>query len=371
MTNMAESNNIHWAQDEDLLEQFVMRRLTPEEAEEYGKHLRDCDRCRTIVEKEEELIAGIRLAGRDAIKKRMTERLDRRTSKDAMWYRMVGVAAVLILLVTIGIYNNWFISTEPQMEKSDRAEKFENRKEPAQTAVTQDAELRTKETSPGGAAKQGENERRSRFGVREDEKARPRVAPSAGKADAEVDKLSGLEAGNVAAAQLGDEKKDHVISARSASAVETTWIQGTVIPEMLDNRPAPSQLAAKALDEAGQLRKGKEESLLAGRVAKTSSSEMKSQSFAVTQRRRSDLPPSQLSSRQQAASVQTLLQKSPTGMQLTVFLDTLVSQKDLSGSRIQTIGDDSIVVNLGQRRIGYKLPSDWTGQGMQQIKKQK
>jgi hypothetical protein len=170
---------------------------------------------------------------------------------------------------------------------------------------------------------------------------------------------------------MGDEKKDHVISARSAPAAETTWIQGTVISGEVDNRPAPSEKAVKALDEAGQLRKGKEESLLAGRVAKTGSAETKSQSIVVTQRRLSDLPPSQFSLRQQGASVQTLLQRSPTGMQLTVFLDTLVSQKDLSRSRVQTIGDDSIVVNLGQRRIGYKLPSEWSGQGLQQIKKEK
>jgi hypothetical protein len=368
---VAESKNTHWAEDEELLEQFVLRRLTPEEAEQYRKHLHACDRCRTIVEKEQELIAGIRLAGREAIKKRMSARLSTRTSKYAMWYRMVGVAAVIILLVTIGIYSNWFVSTEPQMEKSDRADKFENRKEPDQTAVTQDAELRTKESSHGGAAKQGENERRTRFGGRTDEKARPQTAPSAAEAIAEVDKPRGREAGNVAAAVLGEEKKDHIISARSASAAEMTWIQGTEISGDVDNRPAPSEMAAKALDEAGQLRKGKEESLLAGRVGKMGPTEMKSQSFVVTQRRRSDLPPSQLSVRQQGASVQTLLTKSPSGIQLTVFLDTLVSQKDLRGSRIQTIGDDSIVVNLGQRQIGYKLPSEWSGQALQRTKKEK
>jgi hypothetical protein len=56
---------------------------------------------------------------------------------------------------------------------------------------------------------------------------------------------------------------------------------------------------------------------------------------------------------------------------MTVYLDSLLTKKDFDQTHVQTIGEDSIILNLGNRRVGYKLPPDWTGQGMQQTKKEK
>jgi hypothetical protein len=55
--------------------------------------------------------------------------------------------------------------------------------------------------------------------------------------------------------------------------------------------------------------------------------------------------------------IETLVEKSPTGLTMTLYLDSLVAGKDLESANIQTVDEDSIILNLGDQRIGYRLPA--------------
>jgi hypothetical protein len=48
---------------------------------------------------------------------------------------------------------------------------------------------------------------------------------------------------------------------------------------------------------------------------------------------------------------------------MTLYLDSLVDEKDLKSARVEALGDDSVVVRLGGKKILYRFPS---GQAAQQ-----
>jgi hypothetical protein len=366
---VSESKNIHWVENEDLLEQFVFGRLNSAEAAQLEEHLHECDRCREVVSNERVLVAGIRLAGRESMKRRLAQRVEERKSPVANWYRVAGVAAGIVLLVTVGVYNRWFTGTETHEQKQDRADRTERRVESA--PVTLPERQMAKSEKPSVDVSKG--------AVDEERKIVNQIAGAP--------KLSGAESGNIAGGQIdkledlkaleaGGEterraKKDRITTATAASTLAATWVEGAVISERDQNLPAVQAMSANAKDERAVLRKGKQENLLSGKSGNVDASDDRVQNFVVTQKPLSALPPSQRAQQQRATLVQTLIQKSPAGTLMTVFLDSLLTQKEFDQSRVQTIAEDSVVLNLGNRLVGYKLPSGWTGQGMQQTKKQK
>jgi hypothetical protein len=367
---VSESKSIHWVENEDLLEEFVLGRLERAEMARLTAHLDECDQCRKTVSNELLLVAGIRFAGRDAVKDRLAQRIEERKSKNVGWYRMVGVAAGIVLLVTVGIYNRWFIGTETQTEKQSRADTTEKRIEPAPLVA------------PQGQATNAEKPH-----VYDAKRARDQEAQTAPSVAAAVPKTAGAESGRIAGSQadkLGElkamdavrggersEKNDRAVAATAVSAIAPTWVEGTVITEGDQNRPAVQELAANAKDERSVLRKGKAENFLAGKGAGAGMKENVVQTFIFNQRPLTDLPSSQRRQQQNTSSVQTLLEKNSSGTNITVFLDSLLTKKEFDQTHVQTIGEDSIILNLGNRLVGYKLPPDWTGQGVQQTRRQK
>jgi hypothetical protein len=367
---VSESRDIHWSEDEDLLEQFVLGRLESVQVARLEKHLQECDRCRIAVAKERELAAGIRLAGRQTVKHRLAQRLEQRRYRSAGWYRVAGVAAGIVLLVTIGIYNRWFAANETQTDKQDRTDRIEKHVEP-EPPRSPERQVTDAEKPAGDASRQSAAENRQKAPSLAAGAPRAAGAQSGNITDARVDRLKDLKATNVAEEAERREKKDRITIVTGSSTVSAAWVQGIVITERDQNEPMPMETGAKAKDERAVLRKGKEENFLAGKSVNAKASQNTIQNFTVTQKLISDLPASQRTHLQEAASVQTLLQRNPTGTQITVFLDSLLTKKEFDQSRVKTIGEDSIILNIGKRMVGYRLPPDWTGQGVQQTRKEK
>ncbi|MCX6142925.1 MAG: zf-HC2 domain-containing protein [Ignavibacteriales bacterium] len=367
---MSESKNIHWVEKEDLLEQFVLGRLNSAEVAQLEEHLQECDQCCRAVAKERELVAGIRLAGRESMKHRLAQRIEEQKAHSANWYRVAGVAAGIVLLVTVGVYNRWFTSSETHVEKQDRVDRTEKRAEPA-PPVSPRRQIAEAGKSHADAARRAAEEEENKVPSLAAGATKSAGAKSGNIAEAQVDKLEDLKAleGGREAENRG--KKDRFAAVTAVSTVAATWVQGTVILERDQNAPAPAEMAANAKDERADLRKGKEQNLLAGKAANVEAGEKVVQNFILTQKPLSDLPPSQRAQQQKTSFVQTLLQKHPSGTRITVFLDSLLTKKEFDQTRVQAIGEDSIILNLGNRLVGYKLPSGWTGQGVQQTRKQK
>jgi hypothetical protein len=360
-------NNSHWAEDPELVDRYVLNQMDTAEASLLDEHLRGCAQCREIVARERELVAGIRRAGRDAVKSRLSVALDRRKRQKYMWYRVAGVAAALILLITVGIDNKWFVGERTAVETKTTVDKMEQAAAPSPSEAVQQK-----------APEQG-NPRMDASGRLKSERRRSesRLAANAGQS-------TGAATGGLAETQprilnaplladaVRDEerqgKKDPAAPLAASPIVGETWLEGTVIPSDNDNRPAPATVSANALNERAALRKGKEENLVAGKAMRMESKQTPVENFILNQRPASEMPHFQQLQHHQSNSVQTLLQKMPAGTQLTVYLDSLLTKQELDQAQIQTIGPDSIIVHLGNRRVGYKLPPVWTGQNARPLK---
>ena len=149
---MTQSLN-HWTRDEELLERYVLGRVVGDELLTIERHLKECEECRLRVQHERGLIAGVKRFGREEMKERLRQRVldgsptlstgviaDASQRSDSpkpreiqlSWQTIVSIAAVILILTGIGIYNNWFFS-KPSMEGSlhQRAEETELKPEAA------------------------------------------------------------------------------------------------------------------------------------------------------------------------------------------------------------------------------------------------
>jgi len=372
MTNVTDSRNIHWTADEDLVERYVMGRLPSSEIAELEKHLGDCAGCREAVEAERQIVDGIRLAGRDALKRRLAQRMHDGRSSGVNWYRIAGVAAAIVFLVTIGIYNKWFLGGEAR--KSDyRAERDSTaptiESEPRQPVLPKEAPSETQLADAAKSATGGKQDP-----GRVDPKGKLKGAvPGADKfAEQEADRSKMIARSQSDRRENVAEKKERYAGVSAVAAGEELWVQGEMIPE--DRRP---QEAGKALmksaegvrDEA-QKKKGDPAALMA-QAARTRVPAVETLSLSILQRRLSDLPASQRTGRQSSSSVQTFMQKSANGLRLTLFLDSLYTISEHAPPLIQKIREDSIILEVGNQRIGYRIPSGWTDQAPRESKKQK
>jgi len=90
----------HWAEQEDLLEEFVLGRLPADRLREFGEHLRVCRECRDLVEKEQRFAAGVR---RHALMKEVEQlRVMTGAGQRSPW-GVVRIAASIAVLVGAGI----------------------------------------------------------------------------------------------------------------------------------------------------------------------------------------------------------------------------------------------------------------------------
>lgn len=55
-------------------------------------------------------------------------------------------------------------------------------------------------------------------------------------------------------------------------------------------------------------------------------------------------------------SVPALLEQIDSLTQLTLFLDSLLTESDLERAVIEQVTGDSIVIEVGSQRIGYRVP---------------
>jgi hypothetical protein len=100
----------------------------------------------------------------------------------------------------------------------------------------------------------------------------------------------------------------------------------------------------------------KETGALAGAGAAAPES---ARSFRVLQRTSSALPALRQNLQQKnesSGTIQTLMEQKPGETVLTLYLDSLRNPQELRNARVERVAVDSIIVNIGNQRIGYRLP---------------
>jgi len=94
------------------IEPYLMHQLDEVKEQEFTEHLQMCDECRLKVQKEQELIAGIRQFGRVELKRRINQRIQHEQGRSFEWTQVASIAAAVVLMFTAVFMIRWFTDFE-------------------------------------------------------------------------------------------------------------------------------------------------------------------------------------------------------------------------------------------------------------------
>ncbi len=364
--------SIHWSDDTELLERFVLNRLEPAKRQELEAHLRACETCQRAVRAEQELVAGVRRLGRDELKARLKHRLAATLSVEipvrrvrTIWtWQIASAAAVLLLLIGIGIYNRWFtFREEKQIEEQNQvgqAEGGRSEAEKDENKLAGPAEKSSAETTKKEPSAPMDRTFRPREGA-------PR--PQERKRDAFADKKTADQSHvpvahepEAVVAEQGEQRnlEGERIQSGKSIGMNTLWVEGTFLK-------SPKMAAAKRSD---QFMKSRSETAAKQRHTLLVQQDGNTQTITLHQQRNDVLPPSRRLRQQQLEGnkVQTFVERTDEGLDMTMYLDSLLDESVLGNATVYPVNQDSLVVNFNEQRIGYRIPGGWAGQGQIKIK---
>ncbi len=362
----------HWSDDTELLERFVLNRLEPAKRQELEAHLRSCETCQHAVRTEQELVAGVRRLGRDELKARLKHRLASIRSEEipvrpvkTIWtWQIASAAAVLLLLIGIGIYNRWFtFREEKQIEEQNQvgqaeggrtgAEKDENKS--AGPAERRSAEPMKKEPSaPMDRTVRSREGAPSPRGRERDKFADKKIAAGGNAPVAHAPEAGVTEQGEQPILDGGR------IQSGESIGTKTLWVDGTLL----------KSLKIAAAKKADQFTKSQVESASEQPHKLIVQQDGNTQAITLHQQRNDVLPPSRKLRQKQLEGnkVQTFVERTDEGLDMTMYLDSLLDESELRNATVHPVNQDSLVVNFNEQRIGYHIPGGWTSQGTTKTK---
>ncbi len=327
-----EISDQHFAEDPEVLEDFALGRLDRDTLARCEEHLRACETCRHAVYVERIMAAGIKRAGRDRLKERLGMLSGMPSRRQIPWPHVLSVAAVLLVLVGVGIYQRWFVTPVEQRDISQLEQP---------QVIGKEAK-----TAPLDAAHPSES------AARQLDAEQPRQSEE-NNVKAQDDKLRGapapmnrVEKSSPAASK--DKRRTDIASMKSAAmgGGQEFWANGTLITETLSKKEADEGRAAKTA--------------LSGAVQAPDVSRAKRDAFGrftVEQRPAWKLPATQQTQQlYDRQTIQTLVRQSEGETQLTLYPSSPFDSTQLHFARVQQVTPDSLVVQIGSQRIGYRFP---------------
>jgi hypothetical protein len=305
---------------------------------EIRKHLEHCTECKEGFALEQVIAAGTQSWARSAMKQKLAGRLASRPDRHIPWPRVLGVAALLIVIVGVGIIFRWRDAIhQPLTAASDSV--------PADAAI---------KSQPPPAALPNDSKRpiaqaektiiiSDRLTARPEKKeisAAEQSAPAAAPAIAEAEK--DLQAEMVS---KGDITEQHNAP---ASMAEGFWLSGTASGALSGGKlgvPAGASQQGYSLERRDAVRS----------AAKT---KFASRTFIIGQSLRRTL--AETSNLIQAQSVPTYVERSGDTLRLTLYLDSLMTPPALQATYAREITQDSFQVILPDRILGYRIPPTLT-----------
>ena len=353
---MSASPIIHWTQDSQLLEEFVLHRVEATRRKELEAHLLECEKCQQAVNEEQKLVLGIKRVGRDEMRSRLKERLVQiqRPPEAARvsWTWVYSAAAALVILVGLGLYNRWLplekshpMEERPiaQQDQSAAAEKSEVRQE---SAAQPNSEEKKKESAD---LARDEKDRSQKFELRDDRRTgQPNANDVAAYSRAPLSIPPSSQGAGISRKEIVNPAEQLGKNALEKYRMDGgLWVDGILLPGETSKR---SKKSLKMDEGARPAQQG---------AATKSSVSQKTFNATVTELSISDLPASQQMRQQrlQSNTVQTQFAVLGNQLQLQLYRQPQKQQQKNSTQRatLQQIGNDSIVVNVGSEQIGYKI----------------
>jgi hypothetical protein len=422
---MSELNSQHWTVHPEKLEAFVLHRMDEMERTELALHLEQCDECRQRVEKERELITGIRRFGRVTMKRRLKSRLQHDQMKRFEWTQVASIAAAIVLVFGAVFAIRWFVDFKRETPLTREIILSENKEEkPAERAlwiIGRVIEISDKSSRSAGS----EEEKQSlsfadhiketpallaEKDLKSDEEARSRIETSAMRAaDEMIIAEEKLSLHNVTNSKT---KGEPALTARSDSESrefalsETKESSKLTAQDKLESRVAA---VSRAMQSSSQMALKKLESIdtvsskATGRLVPMTQPELESRDTSLSKVKESPAPMAKnkvefrKTSPAKAKGSQALVAKKvrrdikgpaiivrrgdmkelPASMRngdasaIHTRLErtpqgiqlTFYSNviKDTVATDIEAVTQDSIIVTFSKRQIAYHIPGGWAG----------
>lgn len=354
---MTDQSNRHIAGDEELLARYALGTLEADTREAVERHIAGCDACAAAVRRERLIAAGARRLGRDQIKRRLGQTPIVEGSRPTVWPRVLSAAAVLGLIVGAGLYYDWLGSgTGDVSPVTEQKAQFET---PAQESGK--AAPPTASAPPGRDQDAGVSDAR-----RESGRFAQAVPPVTGekksfRSDQSAARTMQGEVGatqpSAAGAAAGISREKEGMEAVAAPAVY--WTEGTPLSGV--GELGAAQAADRVSDESRMLKKELDGKSKIDVQRKAAANELQSSmgNYRVNQAPASALPRERqmVQQRNAGGGVQTLVKQDGNITTMTLFLDSLVDPIEAKSANVEAVSDDSLIVNLGKQRIGYRIPT--------------
>lgn len=357
-------NDKHWTNNPELIERFVLHKMNPEERNELEDHLRICEVCKRAVRNEQHVVAGIRRSGREQFRAELKKKLPSAEpeEKEAPWIQILSAAAVVVILLTVGIYNRWF---ETQKESPNTSVAVQSQqaggadaRQPAELnkgeSLTgeQSAEKRERPpASPQLAAKSSSQDEIRRVATSPRASVPP---PTTMKAEEQVNRRADGANAETAIREM------EFVKGATVSGSETIWIEGNILPTDSD----ALHDKAKAQEKVGIYDFRKTDARSARSADPQAELKQSESNLVLNQQNSLALPTAQQQIQQlnKSSNVMTRLKRVGSQTQLTLYLDSLIDEKELSNATVETLRNDSLILHFSNQRIGYKLPAGWSMQ---------
>ncbi|HAL55784.1 MAG TPA: hypothetical protein DCP63_04725 [Bacteroidetes bacterium] len=371
--------DLHWTLDSELLDRYVLRKLEVNERAKLDAHLRECEQCAQNVRAEQKLVAGVRSLGRDQLKARLGKRLGREESRRISWTQAVGIAAAVVFLVSIGIYNRWFFPRETEQAISDLHPKETTPAEPAEKVLpnAMREEMKTREPRPEGVAlapRPGIPSSTSPSGVGERER-QPSIALEMDRS--KESQIAPLSVGKGAALRRESQPTGGygMVSTMAEKTSRERWVEGVILPVETQATTKDEMTAARAEKSLESARARKMDADALARESAASQvirlgNEM--QIVTLGQRSVAALPRVQQEQRQRSRQrIQAFVETTDRGLRMTLYLEELVPESRLQTARIEPVTEDSLILHFGEQRVGFNIPGGWgehTGKNLRKTK---
>jgi hypothetical protein len=355
---MTDEGNTHFGSDEERLSAYVLGRLEESERLAMERHAATCSSCSEALRREMILAAGTRKLGREELKAELRRKIA--LSREPARFPLAwSAAAALFLVAGLGVYYALFtggekisppsVGTPPLAMRAERSaqsapgspgggEKILMDKGAASTAQGAAGAEEKQKTSPIALKGSMEDERRS-----EPARELPAAPTVVGGAAVEEGFWS-------------DGIVETAVQAHGAPrAVVTQAEKSLAVSGANDARSDRAQ----AREESNRLRG-------AALQLKKDASGGRQGEFLIRQQSANTLPGERDQLRKAQNAVPTRFDQRGSTTTMTMYLDSLVDEKELQNASVEAVRDDSVIVTLGGKRILYHLAPGQGGAGARQ-----
>jgi len=324
----------HFAEDPELLEEFVLGRLDRMSTERCEQHLRTCEVCREAVDEERMIAAGAKRYGRDQIKARLRTRLGEVPTRRVPWPHVLSAAAILVILIGIGITQHWFtarVAPVENLEAEGPPKDLEMRNEPL---PMQQPAPSSSEYAPGSRTA-GKMHRQEETKAKEPDK-------DVGSAPAPADRAEPLLSAE------GERRTQTTRSSLGKGSPREYWITGTLSARSIAIMEAPAEQTSKKdlMESARPATAPGSTGITRGRIILEQRSPSELSARFRNQRQSSGQP-----------GIPTLMRQTEAETVMILFPAVPFDSTQLHQARVERFGADSLLISIGNQQVGYRLPA--------------